>query len=216
MVLGIGISSSGLLKILWGRPGVETLCAEQFLLRLRGCRFFVPHIRPPSQCAGSRCSDTGCLQVPPNLFPARMRVSATKLVGRQNHTRGAETALQAVLFPKAFLQWMEFVMAAERLNGCNFAPIGLHGKQSAGFYGFSIQQYRACPAERGLATNVSPRESSHIAQVMDQQQARLNLIFPQMAIDLGSDFHRQYLPLATMAPFLDAGAHATPVARLHM
>src|SRR5579885_2578280 len=215
MVLGIGISSSGLLKILWGRPGVETLCAEQFLLRLPGCRFFVPHIRPPSQCAGSRCSDTGCLQVPSESLPGS-DAGFGKEAGRPPESYpGCRNRIAGRALPKS-LPAVEFVMAAERLNGCNFAPIGLHGKQSAGFYGFSIQQYRACPAERGLATNVSPRESSHIAQVMDQQQARLNLIFPQMAIDLGSDFHRQYLPLATMAPFLDAGAHATPVARLHM
>lgn len=62
-----------------------------------------------------------------NLFLGRIRRPLQKLIRRHNHPRRTVAALQAVLFPKPFLQGMELSVFLQPFNREHFTAIRLHG-----------------------------------------------------------------------------------------
>jgi hypothetical protein len=110
---------------------------------------------------------------PPNLLLAWVRILFQDRASRHDHTWGAESALQAVLFPKSFLQWMEFPVIGDPFDGANLAAIRLHSKYGTRFHGPAIQQYCACTAVCGVAANMRSGECQDLPNEVDQQKPRL-------------------------------------------
>src|SRR2546426_2459410 len=71
------------------------------------------------------------LEPAPDLFLSRMRIATEDLVSGQDHPRRAETALQAVLGPEAFLERVELAVTGQSFDGGDFHAVGLDGEQRA-------------------------------------------------------------------------------------
>ena len=72
-------------------------------------------------------------------------------IGRSHdHTGGTKTTLEAVLFFKAFLQWMQAPIG-HTFYGSDFVTIYLCGKYGAGFYSLAIHKHCTGPTTAGIA-----------------------------------------------------------------
>src|SRR5579875_133224 len=118
-----------------------------------------------------------------------MRVAGEQLVGRHDHSRCAEAAVQAVLLPESLLQGMEMAVGSEPLKRRHVRTVGLDGKDRAGFRGLSIQKHCAGAAQRSLASDVRSCQTGDLAQIVHKKQPRLDVIFAPVAVDVDSDFH---------------------------
>ena len=99
-------------------------------------------------------------------------------VGADDHAGGAEAALQAVHFAKAFLQRVQrAVRAGDALDGEDPGALGLHREHGAGFYRLAVEIDGAGAAMAGLAADMRAGEGGGVAQEMHQQGARLDQAF---------------------------------------
>src|SRR5229473_2635762 len=56
----------------------------------------------------------------------RVGIILEQLVRGHNHTRSAETTLQAVLLPEALLDWMQATLGGQSLNSHHFRAVRLY------------------------------------------------------------------------------------------
>src|SRR5438067_5849909 len=68
-----------------------------------------------------------------NLGFARVGIVLEQLVGGHNHTRGAETALQAMFLPEAFLNGVQTPFWGQSLDSGYLSTVSLNCKHGAGF-----------------------------------------------------------------------------------
>src|SRR5271156_1937276 len=68
---------------------------------------------------------------PTNLLLTGVRVLAQQGIGRHQHARRAEAALETMLFLESLLQRMELTILHQSFHREHFAAIGLHGKHGA-------------------------------------------------------------------------------------
>src|SRR5260370_18842149 len=80
-------------------------------------------------------------------------------------------------------------MGEKSFDGGDFAAWRRHGKQRARFHRLAIEQNRTCSANGGFAADVRAREPEHVAQIMNQKQARLDLALIRFAVHTKLDFH---------------------------
>src|SRR2546423_15411316 len=85
---------------------------------------------------------------------------------------------------------MELAVLGETLNGRDFGTLGLDGKNGASFDGLAVEQHGACAAQRGFASDMSTGQVCDVAQVMDQQHPRLDLVGARLAVDSQVQTHR--------------------------
>jgi hypothetical protein len=97
---------------------------------------------------------------------ARIRVAAEQIGCRHHHSRRAISTLKSVLFPKAFLDRMEFVPLSQSLDGGDLIPVSLDRENGTGFHGLTIHQDGAGAAKGTFASNMGTGQSSNIADVM--------------------------------------------------
>jgi hypothetical protein len=97
--------------------------------------------------------------------------------------RRTVTALQPVFFPEAFLHRMELAVIGEPLDRGDLGTVRLHGEHGARFDGVAVDQDRAGAAQRCLAADVSTGQPCDVAQIVHQQQARLDFVLALLVID---------------------------------
>ena len=80
----------------------------------------------------------------------------------------------------------------------DLAAVGLHGEHGAGFHGLAVERHGAGAADGGLAADVRAGEPGYFAQVMDEQQARLDFVWYALSVDGECDlsFHGGSVPSA--------------------
>ena len=77
-----------------------------------------------------------------------------------------------------------FPCRGKPFNGGDHAAAGLHGEHGARFDRPAIEQDCAGSANGGLAADVCARQAQSLAEVMDQQQPRLDFVVIRLPIDL--------------------------------
>src|ERR1700682_5131565 len=101
---------------------------------------------------------------------------------RHDHSRSAVSALETVLFPKSLLHRMKLAVFGETLDRCDLGAIGLNCENRGCLHGLTIEMDGACAAHRGLASDVGASELRDLAQIMDQQHARLDFILEVLSV----------------------------------
>src|SRR5215470_12182811 len=82
----------------------------------------------------------------------RLAIPTDQLICRQHQAGRAVAALQAVRFPKGFLDWMERSIFCKSFDRQNLSSVGLHGEHRARFHNRAIHQYGARSAVGGVTT----------------------------------------------------------------
>src|SRR6266536_618461 len=89
---------------------------------------------------------------------------------------------------------MKTAVGGKTLDGGDVCPIGLHGEHGARLNGLSIDQDSACTTDRSFTAHVRAGQPQQIAQVMHQQQTRLDLVMMIDTIDIDIDSLVHKLP----------------------
>ncbi len=113
---------------------------------------------------------------------------AEQFLDGHDHAGGAEAALEAVFVPEGFLHGVELAVGGEAFDGGDAAAIGLDREQGAGFDGAAFEHDGAGAADGSFAADVGAGEAGDVAEVMDEEQARLDFIFARAAVDGEGDF----------------------------
>lgn len=116
-------------------------------------------------------------------------MAVDNLLCGHDHSRSAESALEAVLVPERFLHGIELAIVCQAFHGYDLRAVGLHGKHRATFDGFAVQLHGARSAERSFAAHVRAREACDVAQEMDEQQAWFDILGIAFSIDGEIDVH---------------------------
>jgi hypothetical protein len=79
----------------------------------------------------------------------------------------------------------------EAFDGEDFAAIGLDGEHRAALDGLTVHMNSAGAAKRGLASDMRTGESGDIAEIVDEEQARLHVmgIFFPVDGEIYGSFH---------------------------
>src|SRR5207249_10529446 len=88
-----------------------------------------------------------------------------------------------------FLHWIELTMRRQPLDGDDVRAIGLHAEHAAAFDGFAVQLHGARATEQSFAAHVRTRQARNVAQEMNQQQTRLDLLGITLPVDRKTDVH---------------------------
>ena len=89
--------------------------------------------------------------------------------------------------PESFLHGIELAVGGQTFDGQNLAAVGLDGEHGAALDGFAVDMHGASAAQRRLAADVRAGQSGHFAQVVNQQQARLDGVGALLSIEGKSD-----------------------------
>src|SRR5712692_11485814 len=90
----------------------------------------------------------------PNLLLGWVRIAFQQLLGRQDHTRRAEAALETVLVPEGLLERVKLATLGQALDGGDLGAVRLHGKDRARFDAVAVHLDGAGPAVAGVAPDV--------------------------------------------------------------
>src|SRR5438093_6891241 len=110
-----------------------------------------------------------------DLGGAGAGVLPEQLEGEQEHRRGAEPALQALLLPERLLQRVEFAVGGEPLHGLDLGAVGLDGEHEAGADALAVHEHRAGAAHAVLASDVGADQPEVLAQELDEGAAGFDL-----------------------------------------
>ena len=116
------------------------------------------------------------LEAVADLLLGRVGIAIDDLLGRHDHAGRAEAALQSVLVPESLLHRVELAVSGQAFDGQDARAVGLHGEHGAAFDGLAVHLDRACAAQRRLAADVRSGEADDLAQVVDEEQPRLDVV----------------------------------------
>ncbi len=102
----------------------------------------------------------------PNLVARRIWIPIDDLGRGYDHPRRAVAALQTVMFPESFLHRMQLPIRGQSFDSCDVRAVGLDREHRARLHGLTVKQNGARAADRSLATDMRPRQSQQVAQVM--------------------------------------------------
>ena len=136
-------------------------------LRVRGAGFGDGGHDVP--VAGAAADHAG--QLRGELLVGDLGFVAEQVVGAEQETRGAETALQGVVPPEGLLQRVQVVRTPEPFDGDDLGAVELAGEQQAGADCFAVDQHGAHPADPVLAADVGSGQSQVVAQRVRQRDA---------------------------------------------
>src|SRR5258708_40259919 len=119
----------------------------------------------------------------PDLRFGGVRIALEDLFRGHDHAGSAKSALRAVLVPEGFLHGVEFAVDGESFDGEHLAPVGLDGKHGATFDRLAVHMDGAGAAERSLTTDVRAGESGDIAEIVNEEQARLHRVGVFLPVD---------------------------------
>ncbi len=135
-----------------------------------------------------------------------VRVPLQEVDRGHDHPRCAIAALQTVLLPKAFLDWMQLTVACQALDGRNLSAVCLDGKDRAGLDSLTVQKNRARTTLARITTDVSSGQIEHVAEIVNQQETWFDIMRIGDAIDRDRDLH-------LTAPFLARSPILFPMSR---
>jgi hypothetical protein len=116
---------------------------------------------------------------------AGVRMALGEIHGVHHHARGAEAALQAVVLLEGCLHRVQRAVGlGEALDGEDVGPLRLHGEHRAGLHRLAVHVHGAGAALRGVAAHVRAGETQVLAEVGDEERARLDLPGDSLAVDL--------------------------------
>jgi hypothetical protein len=118
-----------------------------------------------------------------DLALGRLRVVLQQPDRRHDHPGRAETALQPMFFPEAFLQRVQLAVRGEALNRRDCRSIGLHREQRAGLRAPAVDEDGAGAALRGVAADVGAGQTQLFTEEMDEQDARVDLSLADLPVD---------------------------------
>jgi len=132
-------------------------------------------------------------------------------MGRGDHARRAEAALQRVMLAERSLQRRQSVFKRETLDGHHLGAFGLHREQQARAHGCAVDQHGAGAAHAVLAADMGAGEPQMMAQAIGQRQSRLDFDLDRLAVDF--EFCRHGF-VRYAAALLSARSTMTPISAL--
>src|SRR5262245_8060138 len=118
-----------------------------------------------------------------DLALGRLRVVLQQSDRRHDHPGRAETALQPVFFPEAFLQRVQLAVRGEPLDRRDGRSVGLHREERAGLRAAAVDENGAGAALCGVAADVRAGQAQLFAEEVDEQDARVDLPLADLAIN---------------------------------
>src|SRR5262249_52941936 len=82
---------------------------------------------------------------------------------------------------------MQISAGCEALDGEDVAAVGLHGEHGAGLHSLAVHRDGTGAANGGLAADVGAGQAHDFAEVMDEEQAWLNLVLVSLPVDSDTD-----------------------------
>src|SRR5277367_2554025 len=131
----------------------------------------------------TRATTKVAFELGPDRLLVGIRMPMYQIDRAQNHARGAESALQAVAFLERRLHRMHRAIGCEALDGHNLRALRLHGEDGAGLDRVAVDEHGACTALSGVATHVRAGQREVIADKVDEQGARIDILAFRLAID---------------------------------
>src|ERR1700730_8284858 len=122
-----------------------------------------------------------------DLVLVRVRVLVEEVGGGHDEAGSAVPALEAVLIPERLLQWMQLAVLGHALDRGQALALGLDCEHRAALDRLAIDQDGACAALAGVAADGRASQADDVAQVMHEQEARLDLMLLPVAVDGGRD-----------------------------
>src|SRR5712691_4501988 len=135
----------------------------------------------------ARAATEVALETLPDLVIGRVRVLREEVGRGHDEAGGAVAALQAVLVPERLLQRVELAVLGHALDRGEVPALGLDGEHRAALHRLAVDEDRAGAALAGVTSDVGSGEPGNIADVMHEQEPRLDLMLVPVAIDGGGD-----------------------------
>ncbi|TDN62395.1 hypothetical protein B0G77_5962 [Paraburkholderia sp. BL10I2N1] len=82
---------------------------------------------------------------------------------------------------------MKATRLAEPLDGGHIGTVDLHREHQAALDRRPVEEHRTCPAHTVVTSDVTTRQPEVATEKVHQQQPRLNLPTPPLAVDTGFD-----------------------------
>src|SRR5438552_7526988 len=137
-----------------------------------------------------------------NLLAARDGARRQQVNARHDHARRAVAALQAMTIPESLLQRMQMTVARQAFDGGDVGAVRLHGEHRARLHRLAVDEDGTGAANARLAANVRPGQTARIAQIVHEQDTRLDGVIAWGVVDAEPNRNGHgHLPVA---------AHATP------
>src|SRR5215210_6408381 len=138
--------------------------------------------RAAADAAGDRGAD---------LLLARVRVHVEQPARGHQHAGGAEAALERVLLVEALLHRVERAAGLERLDRADLVALAHGGEDRARLHRLAVHQHDAGAAVGGVAAPVGPGQPRVLADVVDEQAARLDVVADLLAVEVDGDVHER-------------------------
>src|SRR5512144_1769283 len=100
------------------------------------------------------------------------------------HPGRAVAALERVVLVERLLERGELAVPRETLDGGDAHTFRLDGQQHAALHGLAVQVHRAGTAVPRVAADMRPGEAEVVAEEVDEEPARRNLVLDLLAVDL--------------------------------
>src|SRR5918995_6834033 len=123
----------------------------------------------------------------PDVALGGVRVPLEKRHRRHDHARGAIATLQAVFLPETFLYGVVLAILRQTFDGQDVGTVGLNGIERAALDALAIDMDDTGAALARIAADVRAGESELIAQVMNEEEPRLNHGLLLEAVDTKRD-----------------------------
>src|ERR1051326_5910733 len=127
------------------------------------------------------------LQALADLVLGRVRVLLQQVGRRHDEAGRAVPALQAVLIPEGLLDRVELTVFGHAFDGREVAAVGLDREHRAALHGLAVDVDRAGAPLAGVAADVRSGQPDYVADVVHEQQPRLNLVLVLTPVDGDSD-----------------------------
>src|SRR2546423_737083 len=124
-----------------------------------------------------------------DLLLGRVRIAVQKRPRGHDHARRAEAALEAVFLHEAHLHGVELSVLLHVLDGAHLVAASHRGEHGARLHGLAVHEHGAGAAVAGVAAPVGAGEAQVLAQEVDEQQARLDLLGDLLAVDRHRHLH---------------------------
>src|SRR5437773_10476223 len=126
-------------------------------------------------------------EAPADLVFGGVRVLRKQVRGRHDEPWRAVATLQSVLVPERLLDRVELAILGQALDRLQALALCLNGKHRAALHRLAVDEDRARAALARVASDVCAGEPQVVAQVMHEQQARLDLMLVPAAVDGSRD-----------------------------
>src|ERR1700722_18263545 len=119
-----------------------------------------------------------------NFFLRWIGIASQQRMGRHEHARSTEAALQRMELAKRILQYAQPLrVGRQALDGGDLCAIGLHREKQAGKHPVAVQKNGAGAAHAVFAAGMRAGEIKRFTQEIDQRQTRRHGRAARLAVD---------------------------------